>query len=42
MAVFTGGLLGTLPGMFIGQSEIVAFLLYGFDAGKELHLRKIS
>src|SRR5271166_3457611 len=31
---FTGGLLRTLPGMFIGHSEIVAFLLYRFDADK--------
>jgi hypothetical protein len=31
---FTGGLLRTLPSMFIGHSEIVAFLLYRFDADK--------
>jgi hypothetical protein len=31
---FTGGLLRTLPGMFIGHSETVAFLLYRFDADK--------
>ena len=27
-----GGLLRTYPGMFIGHSEIVAFLLHRFDA----------
>ena len=29
---FTGGLLRTLLGMFVGHSEIVAFLLFRFDA----------
>jgi hypothetical protein len=28
---FTGGLLRTLPGMFIGHNEIVAFLLHRFS-----------
>jgi len=47
---FRGGPPRSDPGMFIDHSEIVAFLLYRFDADKpapllrflERHIRKIS
>jgi hypothetical protein len=34
MAGFTGGLLRTLPGMFIDHSGIIAFLLHRFSANQ--------